>query len=95
MQTVYILYHVHELNELDEDEKLIGIYASRADADAAIERAKLLPGFKECPDGFSIGEYVLGQDQWVEGFFTWDPRTDDGDGGNSKADSESSSKGLK
>lgn len=76
MQKVYVLHHVHELPGSEEDAKLIGIYADRADAEAAIERTRILPGFKEQPDGFSIGEYVLGQDHWVEGFFTWDPYAD-------------------
>ena len=67
MESVYILWHIHELDG-DSDEKLIGVYKSREDAEAAIERLKDKPGFKDAIDGFEIHDYVLGQDGWTEGF---------------------------
>lgn len=73
MQKVYILHHVHELSDGEEDDKIIGVYGSLGDAELAIERAKRLPGFRDVPDGFIIGDYILGEDQWTEGFFTWVP----------------------
>ena len=67
MNSVYILWHVHNVDSRD-DEKLIGIYRSEEDAKAAIERLKVKPGFKETQDGFSIHKYSLNQDSWEEGF---------------------------
>ena len=71
MQKVYIVHHVHELSDLEDDEKLIGIYGSRDKAELAIGRMKKLPGFKDSPDDFVISEYILDQDHWTEGFVTW------------------------
>jgi hypothetical protein len=73
MQKVYVLHHTHELPGGEEDAKLIGIYGSLEEAEAAITRARLLSGFRDIPDGFDIGEYTLGQDHWIEGFVTWVP----------------------
>ena len=67
MNSVYILWHVHNVDGRD-DEKLIGIYRSQEDAKAAIERLKVKPGFKETQDGFSIDNYSLNRDSWEDGF---------------------------
>lgn len=68
--TVYVLHHVHSFEDGSEDVKLIGVYASHADAQAAIERLKNQPGFVEQPDGFHIGSYPLGKDHWPQGYVT-------------------------
>ena len=73
MKKVFILHHVHELHDMEEDAKLIGVYDTRIGAELAIERARLRPGFKNFPDGFVIGEYLLGEDHWIEGFVTLVP----------------------
>lgn len=67
MDSVYILWHVHDANGT-EDEKLIGVYLSEGDAQAAIGRLGSKPGFRETPDGFSIDKYTLNRDAWEEGF---------------------------
>ncbi len=67
MDSVYLLWHVHTLEGRD-DEKLIGAYRTRQDAEAAIERLRNKPGFKETSNGFSIDKYVLNRDSWDEGF---------------------------
>ena len=48
--------------------KVIGIYSSRALAEAAIERARILPGFIEEPDSFTIDQYEVDKDHWPRGF---------------------------
>ena len=63
MKSVHLLWHVH-----DDDEKLIGVYATNADAVAAKERLKQKPGFLNTPEGFQIEEYQLNQDHWTEGY---------------------------
>ena len=67
---VYLLQHVHVLEGGDEDVKLIGVYSSRENADAAITRLSHAPGFCDAMDGFHVDEYQLDKDQWVEGYST-------------------------
>lgn len=51
-----------------EDVKLIGAYASEAAAQAAIERLRKQPGFRDYPDDFTIDAYEIDKDHWTEGF---------------------------
>lgn len=68
-ETVFVLFHVHELANGDEDEKLLGVYASRDQAVSRIEAVyRSLPGFCEEGGEFIVDEYRIGQDQWTEGF---------------------------
>lgn len=67
---VYELMHVHEFDEDEDDAKLIGCYRTEEAAQAAISRLLLQPGFRDHPEGFSIGAYELDVDHWVEGFVT-------------------------
>jgi hypothetical protein len=67
---VFLLSHVHELSPGQDDEKIIGIYSTEAQAQAAATRAKRLPGFAQVPDGFHIDAYELDEDNWAEGFVT-------------------------
>ncbi|GAA6170139.1 DUF7336 domain-containing protein [Sessilibacter corallicola] len=69
MRKIYLLWHVHEQENRD-DEKLIGAYASESDAKAAIDRLKEKPGFRYQPEGFQICPYTLGEDHWTEGYST-------------------------
>ena len=48
--------------------KVVGIYSSRALAEAAEERSRQLPGFADEPDGFSIDQYEVDHDHWPRGF---------------------------
>jgi hypothetical protein len=70
MMTVYLLWHTHEFENGDDDAKLIGIYASQADADEARTRVAGKPGFRDHPEGFEISPYEVGQDHWTEGYVT-------------------------
>ncbi|CAN7142652.1 hypothetical protein LJR090_000074 [Bosea sp. LjRoot90] len=70
MTTVYLLWHTHDLGDDEEDQKLIGIYATEADAELARQRAIVLPGFRDAPEGFIIDRYTVGRDHWEEGYFT-------------------------
>jgi len=67
---VFILWHVHEIQGGDDDEKLIGVYQSEDDAMAAIERLRSQPGFKDTPEGFQIDRYEINKDHWTEGYVT-------------------------
>ena len=70
MTKVYVLQHVHSLEDGEEDVKFIGVYSSRENAEAAITRLRRAPGFSDAQDGFHIDEYQVDKDQWVEGYST-------------------------
>jgi hypothetical protein len=65
MDPLYVL--LHSLPETGKV-KLIGIYSSNALAEAAEARTRLLPGFAEEPDGFTIEQYEIDKDHWPRGF---------------------------
>lgn len=64
-EEVFITFHY---KEDEDDSKLIGVYSTRAKAEAAAERSKLLPGFKDRPDDFLVERYRLDQDHWTSGY---------------------------
>ena len=70
MESVFLVWHVHQISDHDEDEKLIGVYRTENDAKAAITRLQDKPGFRESPAGFEIVAYQLNRDHWIEGYFT-------------------------
>lgn len=70
MDKVYLLYHIHEMDNDDEDVKLIGVYSSLSNAEEALLRVAHAPGFRENPEGFQIHAYKLDKDSWTEGFVT-------------------------
>jgi hypothetical protein len=73
MPSVYLLHHVHEFNDGHEDVKLIGVYSTRTNARAALDRVKDQPGFRQCPEGFEVSEVEVDQSGWLEGYVTVDP----------------------
>lgn len=69
MGKVFILQHERpETKYRMEDVKLIGAYSSEASAQAAIERLRTQPGFRDYPDDFTIDAYEIDKDHWSEGF---------------------------
>jgi hypothetical protein len=69
---VFVLWHVHEFPDGEEDGKLIGIYSSPERAEQAKERALARPGFRDAPDGFIIDRETVDEDGWLEGYITVD-----------------------
>jgi hypothetical protein len=67
---VHLLQHVAREGQDDEDVKLLGVYSSPERAEAALDRARLLPGFRDHPDGFQVEGYELDRTEWPEGFVT-------------------------
>ena len=70
---VYLVQHVSDEDGPHEIVHTVGVYSSPAAAEAAILRARGLPGFTNWPDGFYVDRYVLDKDQWVEGFGSAEP----------------------
>lgn len=67
---VFVVQHVHVLEDGEEDVKLIGVYSSLDAAQAAVGRAQLKPGFCDASSGFSVDPYALDEDGWAEGYLT-------------------------
>ena len=66
--TVYLLWHSRDVREGPTNDKLVGVYSTRAEAEAAIARKLPFDGFRDFPDGFLIDPYELDRDAWSEGF---------------------------
>lgn len=65
---VYVVQHVNEFDDGREDVKFIGVYSTAQEAQAAVERLSMEPGFREWPTGFSVDRYELNRDHWTDGF---------------------------
>jgi hypothetical protein len=68
LMDVFVVHHVHELEDESEDVKLIGIYSSEGAAHSAVERLRRQPGFSDTPDGFNVERYGVDEDHWIAGF---------------------------
>lgn len=67
--TVYLVQHSYATDQCD-DTKVIGVYRTHASATEAVARLRSAPGFREHADDFSVDEYRLDVDHWVDGFVT-------------------------
>lgn len=68
---VYVLQHVHEAANGEEDVKFIGVYSSESAAQEAIGRLRLKPGFCDHQDSFHVDRYEVDRDHWTDGFISW------------------------
>ena len=67
---VFLVEHVHVLEDGEESVKTVGVYSSRQTAQQAVERLSLQPGFRDATEGFTIDLYWLDQDCWQDGYAT-------------------------
>jgi hypothetical protein len=67
---LFVVQHLHVLDDGEEDVKFIGVYSTRDAALLAVGRLGLKPGFRETPEGFSIDPYTLDEDSWQDGYST-------------------------
>lgn len=78
---IYLVQHLHTLDQEREDIKVIGLFSSEKEALNAIDQLKDMPGFIDFPkiidplldddrNGFYIDAYQVDQSHWNEGFFT-------------------------
>ncbi len=70
MKSVFIVHHIHEFDDGHEDHKIIGVFASHSEAQAALDLVKDQPGFREEQNGFEIAEWELGRIGWRERYVT-------------------------
>jgi hypothetical protein len=68
--SVFLLWHSHDIGDGEMDDKLIGVYSSEAEAEAAMRRKLQFEGFRDAPEGFPIARYELDRDAWSEGYIT-------------------------
>ena len=74
-KTVFVLQHSYEYGDDNEytETKLIGIYSSMEKAKETVNKLKTAEGFREYPlDCFYITKYMLDEDDWTEGFVSWE-----------------------
>ena len=71
---VFMLWHVYELRDdfgIHDEEKLIGIFSSEANAQEAIEQLKDKEGFRDLPlCCFEIHKTKVDRIGWEDGFAT-------------------------
>ncbi|MBV9834252.1 MAG: hypothetical protein JO055_07605 [Alphaproteobacteria bacterium] len=67
---VWSLFFIREYDDAPDEEKLLGIYSTEELANAARERAMLLPEFKEMMpnDKLVVWREDLDSDGWESGF---------------------------
>ncbi|MET3471777.1 homoserine kinase type II [Novosphingobium sp. 1529] len=70
METVFDLWFIRQYGDREDTELHIGIYASEADALAAVDALKGKPGFCDYPNGFEVIPTKLGMTGWQDGFVT-------------------------
>lgn len=80
MKTIYVLWHKYEQENGEDEIKEVGYYTSRENAELAIKRLIVKPGFCDYPDGFEILETQLDSDGWPGGFAHGDPWANPPDG---------------
>jgi hypothetical protein len=69
IKLVYLL--LHEREDVDgEHIKIIGVFEDHEIASSHINDLRMMPGFKEHPDGFSVEEFTVGECRWTDGFHT-------------------------
>lgn len=73
MKHVYLLWHTRKDDPYMEDSKLLGVYSSKATAQARIDAHYInQPGFRDHKDGFLIEEHEIDHMEWTEGYITED-----------------------
>lgn len=71
---IFLLWHVHQFPNGEQDAKLIGVYSTCEKANEARLRVVSQPGFREIREGFQVDVYQLDQDHWTEGYVSDHPQ---------------------
>lgn len=69
LTVVFLVHHIRELEDDTEEVKFIGVFSTKENAIAAVDRIKSEPGFCDFPDGFDIEPQDLDRIGWLEGFY--------------------------
>ncbi|WP_084508999.1 DUF7336 domain-containing protein [Nocardia pseudovaccinii] len=68
MGSVFLLEHVYQNDDREEERKRIGVYESEEDARNAILRLHDQPGFRDYPENFVVQPYEVDKSYWSEGY---------------------------
>ena len=71
MDSVFMVWYSAGSND-EEEHRIVGVYATQGDAEAAIARAARCVEFREAPENLVIDQCPIGRDGWVDGFISWD-----------------------
>ena len=72
---VFLVHHIRELGDDAEEVKFVGVFSDIEKAQAAIDKIKSEPGFRDFPNGFSLEAHTLNRVGWSEGFdYSDDPK---------------------
>lgn len=69
-EAIYALFHACALPDGEEEDRLIGVYSSEKRARARQKSLQDQSIFKDAPDGFTTGRYLIGEDDWTSGYVT-------------------------
>jgi hypothetical protein len=74
MDKVFLLWHCRATEDGadkdDTNDKLVGVYSSATEAEAARQRKLQFVGSRDYPDCFFVSAYEIDRDSWSEGFTT-------------------------
>jgi hypothetical protein len=67
---VWLVWHLDDdaPDDVDENEKFIGVYSSEQLAREAVERLRDKPGFRDYPERWQVKDWALDEDHWKQGF---------------------------
>lgn len=68
---IYELTHTYEDSDGYDNVVYLGVYPSIKDAYSKIDKIKTSKPYSEHLDNFIIDEYIINEDNWCEGFFTY------------------------
>jgi len=71
MDSVFVATHEYENSQGCECLKIIGVFLTQENAQAAVDSLRDKEGFRDHPDGFEIGLRRIGEIGWTSGFITW------------------------
>ncbi|NLD49903.1 MAG: hypothetical protein GX660_22400 [Clostridiaceae bacterium] len=71
MKYIYYLQHFYEIEDI-EIVTNIAVYSSREKAEKALLKFRNHPKFANYPKCFNIDEYKIDEDNWKEGFITYE-----------------------
>ena len=70
MTTIYCLMHSYDSPSGEPEDKILAYFATKQEAEDAIQHYAVLPGFSRHPDGFLVDGIQLGKLHWEQGFET-------------------------
>ena len=69
-RAVYLVQHSYELNEGENETKIIGVFSSLKKAQLIINKYRTIKGFKRYQNEFHVDKYRLNENWWKDGFIT-------------------------